>query len=63
MTGEPLAQGHGRASGQQLIICSYVQKYTGLQVSTLFKFADAVSPHVAARGARDLVSCGTGFWQ
>jgi hypothetical protein len=48
------------ASGQQLIVYSYVQKYTGLQVSTLFKFADAVSPHVAARGARDVVSCETG---
>ncbi|USP78500.1 uncharacterized protein yc1106_05774 [Curvularia clavata] len=33
---------------------SYVQKYSGRKVSTLFKFNDAVSPHVAARGA-DLI--------
>lgn len=33
------------------MICSYVQRYSGHQVSTLFKFEDAVSPHVAARRA------------
>lgn len=33
---------------------SYVQKYSGRSVSTLFKFNEAVSPHVAARGA-DLI--------
>ncbi|KAH6032501.1 hypothetical protein HBI54_211370 [Parastagonospora nodorum] len=30
---------------------SYVQRYSGHKVSTLFKFDDAVSPHVAARKA------------
>ncbi|EUC45317.1 hypothetical protein COCMIDRAFT_95822 [Bipolaris oryzae ATCC 44560] len=33
---------------------SYVQKYSGRSVSTLFKFNEAVSPHVAVRGA-DLI--------
>jgi dethiobiotin synthetase/adenosylmethionine--8-amino-7-oxononanoate aminotransferase len=35
----------------RLIAYSYVQRYSGHQVSTLFKFDDAVSPHVAARKA------------
>ncbi|KAI8937483.1 hypothetical protein NX059_005201 [Plenodomus lindquistii] len=35
---------------------SYVRKYSGHQVSTLFKFDEAVSPHVAARGAAHLPS-------
>ncbi|KAF2856472.1 PLP-dependent transferase [Plenodomus tracheiphilus IPT5] len=35
---------------------SYVYKYSGRQVSTLFKFDEAVSPHVAARGAKHLPS-------
>ncbi|KAL6709232.1 hypothetical protein ACN47E_001639 [Coniothyrium glycines] len=35
---------------------SYVYKYSGQKVSTLFKFGDAVSPHVAARGATHVPS-------
>ncbi|KAF1834787.1 bifunctional dethiobiotin synthetase/adenosylmethionine-8-amino-7-oxononanoate aminotransferase [Decorospora gaudefroyi] len=31
---------------------SYVHKYSGQRVSTLFKFDEAVSPHVAARGSK-----------
>lgn len=40
---------------------SYVQKYSGRRVSTLFKFNEAVSPHVAARGADLLVSSHASF--
>ncbi|RMZ69870.1 acetylornithine aminotransferase [Pyrenophora seminiperda CCB06] len=32
----------------------YVQKYSGQPVSTLFKFNEAVSPHVAARGSKHI---------
>ncbi|KAF2129586.1 PLP-dependent transferase [Dothidotthia symphoricarpi CBS 119687] len=35
---------------------SYVHKYSGSPVSTLFKFQDAVSPHVAARDAPHIPS-------
>ncbi|KAH6875591.1 pyridoxal phosphate-dependent transferase [Alternaria rosae] len=35
---------------------SYVHKYTGQRVSTLFKFDKAVSPHVAARGSEHIPS-------
>ncbi|KAH9868153.1 hypothetical protein J1614_007225 [Plenodomus biglobosus] len=35
---------------------SYVHKYSGRRVSTLYKFDEAVSPHVAARGAAHLPS-------
>ncbi|KAF1911518.1 pyridoxal phosphate-dependent transferase [Ampelomyces quisqualis] len=34
----------------------YVRRYSGSPVSTLFKFNDAVSPHVAARGASHVPS-------
>jgi hypothetical protein len=45
-----------RSRMQSLIHCSYVQRYSGVQVSTLFKFKDAVSPHVAARSSLHVVS-------
>jgi hypothetical protein len=40
---------------------SYVHKYSGRRVSTLFKFEEAVSPHVAARGSKLLVSDSSSF--
>ena len=54
MIGEPFVDsfnGEVRADG-----ISYVRKYSGSPVTTLFKFKEAVSPHVAAREAHHIVS-------
>ncbi|KAF9694523.1 hypothetical protein EKO04_007404 [Ascochyta lentis] len=34
----------------------YVRRYTGQSVSTLYQFKDPVSPHLAARGSKDIPS-------
>lgn len=35
---------------------SYVRRYTGQPVTTLYQFKEPVSPHIAARGSKDIVS-------
>jgi hypothetical protein len=58
-----LLSGHGYVCATVwLTRDSYVQKYSGRSVLTLFKFDEAVSPHVAARGADLIVRFFCVFW-
>lgn len=42
----------------RLTSISYIQKYVGQTVTTLFQFNDPVSPHIAARDSEVIVRVG-----